>query len=43
MLKFKGKPSSIIAYIKGLKYFYGEKTTLKEVIKILGELNNVSM
>ena len=44
MLKFKGKPCELEAFIQFLKEEYGEEITLKELInKIKGDIKNVNM
>jgi hypothetical protein len=44
MLKFKGKPHEVIAFINRLVDIYGGEITLKELIeKLKGESKNVSL
>lgn len=43
MLKFFGKVVDFKDFMKKLTEDYGEKTTIKEVIKMIGALKNVNM
>ena len=43
MLKFKGSPKELKNFLKDTMEKYGEKTTIKEVCKMIGAVKNVHL
>lgn len=43
MLKFKGKANDFKEFMANLKLIYGRKTTLKEIISMIGALKDVNL